>query len=131
MRPMHFLSFGTAMRKLLPNELLLILAMGWIFESFLQGITGFGVPVAVGSAAADRNRSKADVGGYYSASWTVLGKYFWNTGSSMGCAGNERGADYREQRLSGYRIMGRCFYLGLESDHRRNNLLVFMEKERQ
>ncbi len=37
------------MRRLLPNELLLILAMGWIFESFLQGITGFGVPVAVGA----------------------------------------------------------------------------------
>lgn len=37
------------MRKLLPNELLLVLAMGWIFESFLQGITGFGVPVAVGA----------------------------------------------------------------------------------
>lgn len=37
------------MRKLLPNELLLVLTMGWIFESFLQGITGFGVPVAVGA----------------------------------------------------------------------------------
>ena len=37
------------MRKLLPNELLLVLAMGWIFESFLQGITGFGVPTAVGA----------------------------------------------------------------------------------
>ncbi len=37
------------MRKLLPNELLLVLAMGWVFESFLQGITGFGVPVAVGA----------------------------------------------------------------------------------
>lgn len=35
------------MRRLLPNELLLVLAMGWIFGSFLQGITGFGVPVAV------------------------------------------------------------------------------------
>lgn len=39
----------SGMRKLLPNELLLVLAMGWIFESFLQGITGFGVPVAVGA----------------------------------------------------------------------------------
>ena len=37
------------MKRLLPNELLLILAMGWVFESFLQGITGFGVPVAVGA----------------------------------------------------------------------------------
>ena len=37
------------MKSLLPNELLLVLALGWIFESFLQGITGFGVPVAVGA----------------------------------------------------------------------------------
>ena len=37
------------MRKLLPNELLLVLALGWVLESFLQGITGFGVPVAVGA----------------------------------------------------------------------------------
>ncbi len=44
-----FLVIRNGMRTLLPNELLLVLAMGWIFESFLQGITGFGVPVAVGA----------------------------------------------------------------------------------
>lgn len=44
-----FLVIRNGMKKLLPNELLLVLAMGWIFESFLQGITGFGVPVAVGA----------------------------------------------------------------------------------
>lgn len=44
-----FLVIRDGMRKLLPNELLLVLAMGWVFESFLQGITGFGVPVAVGA----------------------------------------------------------------------------------
>ena len=44
-----FLVIRNGMRKLLPNELLLVIAMGWIFESFLQGITGFGVPVAVGA----------------------------------------------------------------------------------
>lgn len=44
-----FFVIRNGMRKLLPNELLLILAMGWVFESFLQGITGFGVPVAVGA----------------------------------------------------------------------------------
>lgn len=44
-----FFVIRDGMRKLLPNELLLVLAMGWIFESFLQGITGFGVPVAVGA----------------------------------------------------------------------------------
>ena len=37
------------MRKLLPNQLLQLLAMSWIFISFLQGITGFSVPVAVGA----------------------------------------------------------------------------------
>ena len=44
-----FLVIRNGMRKLLPNELLLVMAMGWIFVSFLQGITGFGVPVAVGA----------------------------------------------------------------------------------
>ena len=49
MRQKHFLVIRNGMRKLLPNELLLVLALGWILESFLQGITGFGVPVAVGA----------------------------------------------------------------------------------
>ncbi|MCD8018584.1 MAG: L-lactate permease [Clostridiales bacterium] len=44
-----FLVIRNGMGKLLPNELLQVIAMGWIFESFLQGITGFGVPVAVGA----------------------------------------------------------------------------------
>lgn len=44
-----FLVIRTGMSKLFPNELLLVMTMGWIFESFLQGITGFGVPVAVGA----------------------------------------------------------------------------------
>jgi lactate permease len=30
-----------------PNELLHVLAIGWVFSSFLQGITGFGAPAAV------------------------------------------------------------------------------------
>ncbi|HVM23846.1 MAG TPA: L-lactate permease [Candidatus Limnocylindrales bacterium] len=29
------------------NELFLVLAFGWVFASFLQGIAGFGVPIAV------------------------------------------------------------------------------------
>ncbi len=36
-------------QKQSPNELIQILALGWCFTSFLQGITGFGVPVAVGA----------------------------------------------------------------------------------
>lgn len=35
--------------EIIPNELLAIYALGWVFVSFLQGITGFGVPVAVGA----------------------------------------------------------------------------------
>lgn len=44
-----FSAIREGMGKVFPNELLLILSMSWIFESFLQGITGFGVPVAVGA----------------------------------------------------------------------------------
>lgn len=44
-----FLVIRDGMSKLFPNELLLVMTMGWIFVSFLQGITGFGVPVAVGA----------------------------------------------------------------------------------
>lgn len=44
-----FIVIRNGMSRLLPNELLLVLAIGWVFVSFLQGITGFGVPVAVGA----------------------------------------------------------------------------------
>ncbi|SDK94262.1 L-lactate permease [Natronincola ferrireducens] len=44
-----FQVFRKGMQKLTPNELLQILAIGWVFVSFLQGITGFGVPIAVGA----------------------------------------------------------------------------------
>lgn len=44
-----FVVFRRGMQKLLPNELLQVIAMSWVFVSFLQGITGFGVPVAVGA----------------------------------------------------------------------------------
>ena len=29
------------------NELFLVVALGWVFSSFLQGIAGFGTPIAV------------------------------------------------------------------------------------
>ena len=44
-----FAAIRKGLRQLLPNQLLQLLAIGWVFESFLQGITGFGVPVAVGA----------------------------------------------------------------------------------
>lgn len=37
------------MQNFTPDKVLQVLAIGWIFVSFLQGITGFGVPVAVGA----------------------------------------------------------------------------------
>jgi lactate permease len=36
-----------SMEKITPNELLRIIGIGIVFASFLQGVTGFGVPVAV------------------------------------------------------------------------------------
>ncbi len=43
-------AFGAIRRgieAITPNVLLHILAFGWVFPSFLQGITGFGAPIAV------------------------------------------------------------------------------------
>ncbi|QOV19724.1 L-lactate permease [Blautia liquoris] len=77
-----FLVIRNGMRKLLPNELLLILAMGWIFESFLQGITGFGVPVAVGAPLL--------IGIGVKPMWAViiplLGQAWGNTFGTLGAA---------------------------------------------
>lgn len=33
--------------KVMPDRMLQVLAFGWAFASFLQGVTGFGVPIAV------------------------------------------------------------------------------------
>ncbi|MDN6293301.1 MAG: L-lactate permease [Alkalibacterium sp.] len=41
--------FRVEMKKISPNELLQVLIFGWVFISFLMGITGFGVPVAIGA----------------------------------------------------------------------------------
>lgn len=44
-----FAVFRSGMQKHIGDPVVQILAVGWIFVSFLQGITGFGVPVAVGT----------------------------------------------------------------------------------
>lgn len=44
-----FQVFRKSMGQFTKNELLQIMLLGWVFTSFLQGITGFGVPVAVGA----------------------------------------------------------------------------------
>ena len=70
------------MSKLLPNELLLVLAMGWIFESFLQGITGFGVPVAVGAPLL----MGIGVRPMYAVIIPLLGQAWGNTFGTLGAA---------------------------------------------
>lgn len=42
-----FEPFRRGITGLLPHPLLQVMAFGWAFASFLQGITGFGVPIAV------------------------------------------------------------------------------------
>lgn len=42
-----FSSIKENLEKISPNELVRILGLGMVFVSFLQGVTGFGVPVAV------------------------------------------------------------------------------------
>jgi lactate permease len=44
-----FDAIRNGLKKFTSNELLQIMAIGWVFVSFLQGITGFGVPIAVGA----------------------------------------------------------------------------------
>ena len=44
-----FTVIRTGMQSFTPNKILQVLAIGWVFVGFLQGITGFGVPVAVGA----------------------------------------------------------------------------------
>jgi len=77
-----FSAIRNGMKKLIPNELILVLAMGWIFESFLQGITGFGVPVAVGAPLL--------IGIGVQPLWAVviplLGQAWGNTFGTLGAA---------------------------------------------
>lgn len=48
-RARAFLAIRNGIQAILPDELMQVLAIGWVFVSFLQGITGFGVPVAIGA----------------------------------------------------------------------------------
>ena len=90
-----FLVIRNGMRKLLPNELLLVMAMGWIFVSFLQGITGFGVPVAVGAPLL--------IGIGVSPLWAViiplLGQAWGNTFGTLAAARDALPQCLRDWRL--------------------------------
>ena len=82
-----FLVIRNGMRKLLPNELLMVLTLGWILESFLQGITGFGVPVAVGAPLLG-HWSSSRIRGHYTFIGAGMGQYLRYPGSCLGCPGH-------------------------------------------
>jgi lactate permease len=42
-----FVALREGIERFSNNELFLVLAFGWVFASFLQGITGFGAPIAI------------------------------------------------------------------------------------
>lgn len=67
---------------IIPNELLVVLMFGWILESFLQGITGFGVPVAVGAPILIGIGVKP----IYAVIIPLLGQSFGNTFGTLGAA---------------------------------------------
>lgn len=69
-------------KKIMPNELLAVLMFGWVFESFLQGITGFGVPVAVGAPLL----IGIGVTPIYAVIIPLLGQSFGNTFGTLGAA---------------------------------------------
>lgn len=74
--------FKRGMQQLTPNELLQIIAIGWVFTSFLQGITGFGVPVAVAAPLL------VGIGVYpvWAVVLALLGQAWGNTFGTLGIA---------------------------------------------
>ncbi|WP_291402184.1 L-lactate permease [Acidaminobacter sp.] len=74
--------FKRGMQKFTPNELLQIMTLGWVFTSFLQGITGFGVPVAVAAPLL------AGIGVFpvWAVVLALLGQAWANTFGTLGIA---------------------------------------------
>ncbi len=67
-----------------PNELIKILCIGWIFAGFLQGITGFGVPVAICVPIL----ISIGVKPLYSILFSLLGQMWGNTFGTLSVAWN-------------------------------------------
>jgi len=124
-----FSAIREGMGKVFPNELLLILSMSWIFESFFTGHYRFWRACGGGSSTAGGNRCAAPVGGSTSAGWTVLGQYFWNAGGVLGRTGHVRGAVSGKRGILSDGFVGSWFYLGLEFSGRTYDLLVLWKKK--
>ena len=71
-----------AMQAFTSNKVLQVLAIGWLFVSFLQGITGFGVPVVVGAPLLVGIGVKP----LHAIMITLLGQAWGNTFGTLGLA---------------------------------------------
>ncbi len=77
-----FSAFRVGMQKFTPNELLQVIMVGWVFTGFLQGVTGFGVPVAVGAPLL----VGLGVNPLYAVVIPLLGHAWGNTFGTLGVA---------------------------------------------
>lgn len=77
-----FAAFRVGMQKFTPNELLQVIMVGWVFTGFLQGVTGFGVPVAVGAPLL----VGLGVNPLYAVVIPLLGHAWGNTFGTLGVA---------------------------------------------
>jgi len=77
-----FAAIRYGMEQFSPDKVLQILAVGWIFVGFLQGITGFGVPVAVGAPLL----VGLGVRPFTAVLITLLGQAWGNTFGTLGLA---------------------------------------------
>lgn len=77
-----FAVIRAAMQRFTPDKVLQVLAVGWIFVGFLQGITGFGVPVVVGAPLL----ISMGVRPLTAVLITMLGQAWGNTFGTLGIA---------------------------------------------
>ncbi|QDR79845.1 L-lactate permease [Sporomusa termitida] len=77
-----FAVIRAGMQRFTPDKVLQVLAVGWIFVGFLQGITGFGVPVVVGAPLL----ISMGVRPLTAVLITMLGQAWGNTFGTLGIA---------------------------------------------
>jgi lactate permease len=77
-----FAVIRAGMQQFTPDKVLQVLAVGWIFVGFLQGITGFGVPVVVGAPLL----ISMGVRPLTAVLITLLGQAWGNTFGTLGIA---------------------------------------------
>lgn len=119
-----FQVFRKSMGKVTQNELLQIMLLAWVFTSFLQGITGFGVPVAVGAPLL--------IGIGMRPFWAVIipllahtwGNTYGTLGAGMGLTGDPGQHGGQCGHVKCHFPVGNGFYLDLELYQRHDAVLV-------